>query len=84
LGQSRAPEVHEQEAEEEVNPITFVVKEVTSKEKAGGIRFGRIALESANAKGTSKVTIVTDEETTDEFQLGEFYELNLKQVKAPE
>jgi len=67
-----------------MQPVTFVVKESGAKEKAGGIRLGRIVLESANSKGCSKVQLIGDEDLKEEFRLGEFYEVSLKQVKAPE
>lgn len=64
--------------------ITFVVKKSGSEEKAGGIRVGRVEMTSANSKGTSKIVIVGSETLTKEYRLGEFFEMSLKQVKAPE
>jgi len=46
-------------------------------------RVGTVTFESANAKGTSKVVLVGQEEIVDDYRVGEFYELTLNQVQAP-
>jgi len=40
-------------------------------------------LRARNAKGTSKVVLVGQEEIVDDYRVGEFYELTLNQVQAP-
>jgi hypothetical protein len=67
-----------------MDPILFAVMETKEKDKRGGTRIGTVTLESANAKGTSKIVLVSDPEIVNEYRVGEFYELALKQVKAPE
>ena len=61
--------------------ILFAVTETKVRDKAAGRR--QVTFESANAKGTSKVVLVGQEEIVDDYRVGEFYELTLNQVQAP-
>ena len=63
--------------------IQFAVMETKIKDKRGGMRVGTVTLESANAKGTSKIVLVGDEELVDDYRVGEFYELSLTQCQGP-
>jgi hypothetical protein len=65
------------------DPIQFAVTETKIRDKQVG-RVGTVTLESANAKGTSKIVLVGQEEIVDDYRVGEFYELVLTQIKAPE
>ena len=62
--------------------IAFQVTSVASKEKAGGAHVGTIELKSANAKGTSKITIVGDDTLVNEYKLGEFFSMKLVRDQA--
>ena len=62
--------------------ILFAVTETKVRDRAAG-RVGTVTFESANAKGTSKVVLVSQEEIVDDYRVGEFYELTLNQVQAP-
>jgi hypothetical protein len=62
--------------------IAFQVTSVASKEKAGGTHVGTIELKSANAKGTSKITIVGDDTLANEYRLGEFFSMKLVKDQA--
>lgn len=64
--------------------ILFAVMETKVKDNRGGIRVGSVTMESANAKGTSKIVIVGNEEIVDDYRVGEFYELNLTRCQSPE
>ena len=63
--------------------IQFAVMETKVKDKRGGMRIGTVTMESANAKGTSKIVLVGDEEIVDDYRVGEFYELSLAQCQGP-
>jgi len=62
--------------------ITFQVTSVAAKEKAGGTHVGTVELKSANAKGTSKITIIGDDTLTNEYRLGEFFSMKLVKDEA--
>ena len=66
----------------EKEAIQFAVTETKVRDKAIG-RVGTVTFESQNAKGTSKVVLVGQEEIIDDYRVGEFYELVLTQVTAP-
>jgi len=63
--------------------IMFAVMETKVRDKAAG-RVGSITFESANAKGTSKIVLLGNEEIVDDYRVGEFYNLTLTQAVAPE
>lgn len=64
--------------------VQFAVMETKVKDKRGGMRIGTVTFESANAKGTSKIVLVGNEELVDDYRVGEFYELNLTQCQGPQ
>jgi hypothetical protein len=64
--------------------VMFAVMETKVKDNRGGIRVGSVTMESANAKGTSKIVLVGNEEIVDDYRVGEFYELSLTRCQAPQ
>jgi hypothetical protein len=63
--------------------VMFAVMETKVKDNRGGMRIGSVTMESANAKGTSKIVLVGEEEIVDDYRVGEFYEMNLTRCQAP-
>lgn len=68
----------------ETEVFQFAVMETKVKDNRGGIRVGTITMESANAKGTSKIVLVGTEEIVDDYRVGEFYEMNLTRCQGPQ
>ncbi len=68
----------------ETEVFQFAVMETKVKDNRGGIRVGTITMESANAKGTSKIVLVGTEEIVDDYRVGEFYEMNLSRCQGPQ
>jgi hypothetical protein len=62
--------------------IMFAVMEVKVRDKRAG-RSSTITLESANAKGVSKVVLTGDEEDAKLYRVGEFYTMTLAITQAP-
>jgi hypothetical protein len=66
-----------------MDAIQFAVTETKVRDKKVG-RVGSVTFESANAKGTSKIVLLGSEEIGDDYRVGEFYEMTLTQVTAPQ
>lgn len=66
-----------------MDAIQFAVTETKVRDKKVG-RVGSVTFESANAKGTSKIVLLGSEEIVDDYRVGEFYEMTLTQVAAPQ
>jgi hypothetical protein len=66
-----------------MDAIQFAVTETKVRDKKVG-RVGSVTFESANAKGTSKIVLLGSEEIVDDYRVGEFYEMTLTQVTAPQ
>lgn len=64
---------------------TFTVLEVNRKENSKGDRNATIVLKHvSNVRGPSVIKLQIDDDEANEFSLGEFFELELKQVSPPE
>lgn len=62
--------------------ITFAVSEVSVKDAAEG-RKAVVILKSAGPKGASQVKIQGQEDLSDYYKVGEYYEMTLKAIPVP-
>lgn len=67
-----------------MDKVTMYVTEVGEKENAKGDRHGVVKMKGKATRGTHKLELFMEPDEVQEFQLGEFYEISLKQVPKPE